>query len=59
MMNDYYQKFIEYIRNTGGKPTIEMFDEDWEPIGQQVRNDMEANGLIKYDGPYIVDISNK
>jgi hypothetical protein len=31
-MNEYYQKFLDYIKNTGGSPLIEWFDYDWEEI---------------------------
>lgn len=42
-----YQKYLDYIKNTGGSPTIEMFDDDWEPIGPMVRRDMLKAGLIE------------
>lgn len=41
-----YDKYLQYIKNTGGSPKIEHFDSDWEPIGPQVRADMEHAGLI-------------
>jgi len=42
-----FKKYLEYITNTGGSPTIAMFDDDWEPIGPRVRADMEKQGLIQ------------
>jgi hypothetical protein len=42
-----FQKYLEYIKNTGGNPSIEWFDTDWEPIGPKVRKDMVKAGLIK------------
>jgi hypothetical protein len=41
-----FQKYLDYIKNTGGSPTINNFDEDWEPIGPMVRRDMLKAGLI-------------
>ncbi len=41
-----YAKYTDYIKNAG-KPTVEWFDDDWSPIGPQVRRDMQAAGLIR------------
>ncbi len=41
-----YQKYLEYIKNTGGNPKVSEFDEDWEPIGPRVREDMKRIGLV-------------
>lgn len=41
-----YQKYLEYIKNTGGSPSITQFDDDWEPIGPRVREDMKRLGLV-------------
>uniref|UniRef100_A0A6M3K7T3 Uncharacterized protein n=1 Tax=viral metagenome TaxID=1070528 RepID=A0A6M3K7T3_9ZZZZ len=46
-MNPYYQKFLDYIRNTGGHPSMEQFDVDWEPIGPRVRKDLLRLGLAR------------
>ncbi|MBF0102058.1 MAG: hypothetical protein HQK77_14240 [Desulfobacterales bacterium] len=46
-MKEYFKKYIDYITNTGGSPTIQQFDEDWEPIGEMVRRDMEFDGLTE------------
>lgn len=43
-----YQKYLDYIRNTGGVST-DQFDEDWEPIGPMVRRDLVNAGLITQD----------
>ena len=48
-----YDKYIEYIKNTGGKPEVGWFDEDWEPIGPLVRNDMERAGIISIKNGHI------
>ena len=45
-MNPYYQKYLDYVTNTGGSPTVDQFDEDWEPVGEMVRNDLVAQMLI-------------
>lgn len=39
--------YLDYIRNTGRDPLpIQVFDEDWAPIGSIVRAEMVAKGLI-------------
>ncbi len=43
---DYYQKYLDYINNTGGEISTDAFDEDWEPIGEQIRSDLKEMGLI-------------
>ena len=53
MENEKFQKYLDYIANTGGKPKIVWFDDDWEPIGSMVRKDMKALGLIEDDGEYV------
>lgn len=41
--NDYLKQYLQYLENTGhaddGLP-ITQFDEDWEPIGPELRRDM-------------------
>ncbi len=43
----YFAKYMDYITNTGGNPSVEAFDEDWEPIGPILRRDMGRAKLIK------------
>lgn len=46
--DDYLQRYVEYIGNTGRVPLpTAMFDEDWEPIGPMVRARLKAAGLIE------------
>lgn len=55
-MNQRFQQYIEYINNTGQKPlSVSNFDEDWEPIGPRLRQDMSAADLIQVrsDGIYL------
>lgn len=41
-------KYIDYIRNTGRDPLpVEMFDEDWEPVGPMVRENLVRAGMIE------------
>jgi hypothetical protein len=41
------EKYVEYIRNTGRTPLpVEMFDEDWEPIGPALRRQLVAAQLV-------------
>ena len=46
-MNETEKRAIEYIKNTGGNPKIEWFDDDHEPIGPMLRNQLIKDGLIK------------
>lgn len=40
--------YVEYIRNTARVPLpVELFDDDWEPIGPLVRAEMIAAGLVE------------
>ena len=41
-----FTKYIDYIKNTGGSPSVIFFDDDWDPIGPLIRADMRAAGLI-------------
>jgi hypothetical protein len=41
-----FDQYMAYIDNTGGSPTIEQFDDDWEPIGPMLRAEMKAENLI-------------
>jgi hypothetical protein len=42
-----YSKYVEYIKRTGGSPLIAWFDDDWEPIGKQVRQEMITAGIVR------------
>lgn len=57
-----HEKYIQYIKNTGHVPLpIEFFDDDWEPIGPQVRRRMVAEGsIVERDGGiYLADAAPK
>jgi len=60
MSDNPNKKYIDYIKRSGGNPKIEWFDEDWEPIGPTLREDMKSKGLIKeVDGKiYLVESVN-
>ena len=45
-MNQVHQKALAYIRNAGGSPKIAHFDEDHEPIGPRLRDEMKRAKLI-------------
>ena len=47
-----YRKYLEYLRNTG-LLSVEHFDDDWQPIGGQIRRDMQRADLIDTDGNVI------
>ena len=51
-LNPRLAEYVYYINNTGLKPLpIEKFDEDWEPVGPMVRDEMLRHGYIHYGGP--------
>lgn len=59
-MGEHLKKYTDYIRNTGRVPLkVEMFDEDWEPIGPMVRRDLQAARLITVQdgGITLVDLT--
>lgn len=41
-------QYLQYIVNTGGV-TEAQFDDDWEPIGPQLRDDLKKYGLVVLD----------
>lgn len=46
-MNETEKRAIEYIKNTGGNPEVAWFDEDHDPIGPMLRNQLIEAGLIR------------
>lgn len=44
----HLKQYLQYIVNTGGV-TAEQFDDDWAPIGPQLRADMAKYGLVVRD----------
>jgi hypothetical protein len=47
MSDEHLVKYVRYIRNTSLVPLpVEVFDEDWEPIGPHVRADLVRAGLV-------------
>lgn len=40
---------LEYVRNTAGHATFNMFVEDHEPIGPQLWGDLNTLGLVRAD----------
>lgn len=56
MVDTRFAKYIDYINNTGQIPLkVEHFDDDHDPIGPMVRNDMARAGIIQMheDGIYL------
>ena len=41
----HLQKAVDYIKNAGGRPKLEHFIEDWEPIGENLRVDLYKAGI--------------
>lgn len=46
-MNLNLQQAIQYILNSGGAPEVSWFDEDHEPIGPKLRNDLINGGYAR------------
>lgn len=46
-ISDLHRQALEYVRNAGGSPFVEWFDEDHEPIGPSLREDLIKAGMIK------------
>ena len=46
-MKDKYKQYLQYIKNTGTNPDISWFDEDFEPIGPTIREEMVSANLIE------------
>jgi hypothetical protein len=55
-MTEHMQRALEYIRNTGGKISVEIFDDDWEPIGACLRHDLLSEGLITVNDNFIEEV---
>lgn len=50
-MPSHLDKYVQYIRNTGRIGLrVSMFDDDWEPIGPQVRRDLVEAKMITQSG---------
>ena len=45
-MNTEQRRALEYIDNAGGEPKIEWFDDDHEPIGPMLRDDLKTMRLV-------------
>jgi hypothetical protein len=43
---DYMKRTLEYVRNTSGNATKEMFFEDYEPIGEILWSDAQRLGYV-------------
>lgn len=46
-ISDLHRQALEYVRNAGGSPEVDWFDEDHEPIGPSLREDLIKAGMIK------------
>lgn len=49
----YFKQHLQYVRNTGGCVSVPIFDDDWEPIGPKLREDLRVAGLINIRGTSI------
>jgi hypothetical protein len=45
-ISDLHKQAMQYIHNAGGAPEVEWFDDDHEPIGPNLRNDLAAAGMV-------------
>lgn len=52
----HLNKYVDYINNTGLEPLpVRAFDEDWEPVGPRVREQMVKADMVQVreDGIYL------
>lgn len=56
MSND---KYIQYMKNVGGRISVGAFSEDWEPIGGAVLDSMLAKGEVVLDGLEVVLVNKQ
>jgi hypothetical protein len=40
MIKPYLVQYLKYVQNTGGNVTVAGFDDDWEPIGPRLREEL-------------------
>lgn len=54
--HQHLQRYVDYIRNAskGAPLAIATFDDDWSPIGPDVRASMTKAKLIDEDGGYMI-----
>lgn len=46
-MSEHLNQYVQYIKNTAAVPLqTAWFDEDWEPVGPMVREQMVKANLI-------------
>ena len=49
-VQDRLRIYVDYINNTGQVPLpVSAFDEDWDPIGPTIRQDMVRGGLVRIE----------
>jgi len=46
-VHDMERRALEYIRNAGGAPEINWFDDDHDPIGPQLREQLGKKGMVQ------------
>lgn len=44
-IHDLERRALEYIRNSGGTPEVAWFDDDHDPIGEQLRSALTEKRL--------------
>jgi hypothetical protein len=43
-----FVQYVDYINNTALEPLpLECFDEDWDPIGQTIRDELKKHEIIQ------------
>jgi len=40
-------QYLQYVKNTGGNATVTGFDDDWEPIGPMVREELMPTYMVE------------
>lgn len=52
MLTDHDRKVLEYVENTAGNATMDIFEDDWAPIGRQLLFDLGPMGRKLIHMPY-------
>lgn len=47
-------KYLQYMKNVGGRISVGAFNDDWEPIGGTLLDSLLSNGDVIIEDLYVV-----
>lgn len=53
-MNPMHKQALEYVRNAGGNATVASLDDDFEPIGMMLRENLIPMYIEEVDGKLVL-----